>query len=70
MYAEVAERRDDDHEDFLPARNTPKHRIRSQIEDMVLFTIIARVADGLPLAATMQDNEQVRNMMKCHPTYR
>ncbi|XP_036144083.1 vesicle-trafficking protein SEC22b [Monomorium pharaonis] len=25
---------------------------------MVLFTIIARVADGLPLAATMQDNEQ------------
>lgn len=33
---------------------------------MVLFTIIARVADGLPLAATMQDNEQVRNMMKCH----
>lgn len=29
---------------------------------MVLFTIIARVADGLPLAATMQDNEQVRSM--------
>lgn len=33
---------------------------------MVLFTIIARVADGLPLAATMQDNEQVRSMMKRH----
>lgn len=27
---------------------------------MVLMTMIARVADGLPLAATMQEDEQVR----------
>lgn len=26
---------------------------------MVLFTMIARVADGLPLVATMQEDEQV-----------
>lgn len=26
---------------------------------MVLMTMIARVADGLPLAATMQEDEQV-----------
>lgn len=26
---------------------------------MVLFTMIARIADGLPLAATMQEDEQV-----------
>lgn len=26
---------------------------------MVLFTMIARLADGLPLAATMQEDEQV-----------
>jgi hypothetical protein len=28
---------------------------------MVLMTMIARVADGLPLAATMQEDEQVVN---------
>lgn len=27
---------------------------------MVLLTMIARIVDGLPLAATMQDDEQVR----------
>lgn len=27
---------------------------------MVLMTMIARVADGLPLAATMQEDEQVK----------
>jgi hypothetical protein len=27
---------------------------------MVLLTMIARISDGLPLAATMQDDEQVR----------
>lgn len=27
---------------------------------MVMMTMIARVADGLPLAATMQEDEQVR----------
>jgi hypothetical protein len=26
---------------------------------MVLLTMIARIADGLPLAATMQEDEQV-----------
>lgn len=26
---------------------------------MVLLTLIARVADGLPLAASVQENEQV-----------
>lgn len=26
---------------------------------MVLMTMIARIADGLPLAATMQEDEQV-----------
>lgn len=28
--------------------------------EMVLLTMIARVADGLPLAASMQEDEQVR----------
>lgn len=27
---------------------------------MVLLTMIARISDGLPLAATMQEDEQVR----------
>lgn len=27
---------------------------------MVLLTMIARLADGLPLAASMQEDEQVR----------
>ena len=27
---------------------------------MVLMTMIARVSDGLPLAASVQDDEQVR----------
>jgi len=27
---------------------------------MVLLTMIARITDGLPLAATMQEDEQVR----------
>ena len=30
---------------------------------MILLTIIARVGDGLPLAATMQDDEQVRKLI-------
>lgn len=29
---------------------------------MVLFTMIARIADGLPLAATMQEDEQVNSV--------
>ena len=28
---------------------------------MVLLTMVARVADGLPLAASIQEDEQVRN---------
>lgn len=28
---------------------------------MILLTMIARVSDGLPLAATMQDDEQVKS---------
>lgn len=31
---------------------------------MVMMTMIARVADGLPLAATMQDDEQVISLLK------
>lgn len=27
---------------------------------MILLTMIARIGDGLPLAATIQDDEQVR----------
>lgn len=30
---------------------------------MVLMTMIARVVDGLPLAATMQEDEQVFNIL-------
>lgn len=30
---------------------------------MVLLTMIARIIDGLPLAATMQEDEQVRNLL-------
>ena len=37
---------------------------------MVLMTMIARVADGLPLAASMQEDQQVlhkvQNQMKSH----
>lgn len=29
---------------------------------MVLMTMIARVVDGLPLAATMQEDDQVFNL--------
>lgn len=32
---------------------------RSGAAEMVLLTMIARVADGLPLAASMQEDEQV-----------
>lgn len=32
---------------------------------MVLMTMIARVADGLPLAATMQEDEQVKHYLIC-----
>jgi hypothetical protein len=31
---------------------------------MVLMTMIARVADALPLAASMQEDEQVKNSVK------
>jgi hypothetical protein len=31
---------------------------------MVLLTMIARIPDGLPLAASMQDDEQV-NLVSC-----
>lgn len=31
---------------------------------MVLLTMIARIADGLPLAATMQEDEQVRKLLR------
>lgn len=31
---------------------------------MVLMTLIARVADGLPLAASIQDEEQVHYFLK------
>ena len=31
---------------------------------MVLMTMIARVSDGLPLAASVQDDEQVRCGLK------
>lgn len=30
--------------------------------------MIARVADGLPLAATMQEDEQVRNLLQWNVT--
>lgn len=30
---------------------------------MVLLTMIARLADGLPLAASMQEDEQVKKMI-------
>lgn len=33
---------------------------------MVLMTMIARVVDGLPLAATMQEDEQVCNIISIH----
>ena len=41
--------------DQLLQKNQPRLSVK-----MVLFTMIARVADGLPLAASMQENEQVR----------
>lgn len=31
---------------------------------MVLLTMIARIPDGLPLAASMQDDEQVFHLAK------
>ena len=32
---------------------------------MLLMTMIARIADGLPLAASMQEDEQVQRMGIC-----
>lgn len=40
-----------------PRRNTPR--------EMVLLTMIARLADGLPLAASMQEDEQVKWSALC-----
>ena len=39
----------------LDAKNREKFR-----ENMILMTMIARVADALPLAASIQEDEQVR----------
>ena len=33
------------------------------------MTMIARVADGLPLAASIQEDEQVSNILKIRPYY-
>lgn len=35
---------------------------------MVLMTMIARVVDGLPLAATMQEDEQVTSFIMAYIT--
>jgi len=32
---------------------------------MVLLTMIARVSDGLPLAASMQEDEEVKDVFLC-----
>lgn len=40
---------------LLGSRETAEH-----FGDMVLLTMIARLADGLPLAASMQEDEQVK----------
>lgn len=47
--------------DSLPScqkQRNPKGRVPSA-DKMVLLTMIARLADGLPLAASMQEDEQV-----------
>ena len=43
----------------LDAKNREKFR-----ENMILMTMIARVADALPLAASIQEDEQVRKSLK------